>query len=241
MVRRERIGSRAGASLAASAAAHAALLVLASTARLPATVAGGEVIAVSVLPGAAAPARERPPQARSARPPRGRARATGPVGASRAAGAALPLAAAVPGPSLASPSHAARPGAIAFAGEGPAAAGATFDASREAGGRGAGPLADPDSSWLRKHQRSIERRIQREMDGTPYPHQARRMWWTGRVSVSFTLQPDGHVRDVRVVRSSGREVLDRCAVETVIDAAPFPRPPIDQEVEVPFEFRLTPL
>jgi protein TonB len=67
------------------------------------------------------------------------------------------------------------------------------------------------------------------------------MWWTGEVRVSFTLQPDGHVRDIRVVRSSGRDVLDRCAVETVIDAAPYPRPPIDQEVEVPFEFRLVPL
>jgi protein TonB len=49
------------------------------------------------------------------------------------------------------------------------------------------------------------------------------------------------VRDVRVVRSSGREVLDRCAVETVIEAAPYPRPPVDQEVEIPFEFRLQPM
>jgi protein TonB len=98
--------------------------------------------------------------------------------------------------------------------------------------------AAPDSWWLKRHLASIQRRIQHRMDLRPYPLQARRMWWTGKAEVTFVIVRDGSVRDVRVTRSTGHEVLDRRAVETVLEAAPYPRPPVDQEVVVPFLFRL---
>ena len=247
MARRERIGGRGAASFGVSLAAHLVLLVLAWTARPPPGAPhAGEAIEVRVLPAVAARSTaQAPAQARAARAPapRGRAvrRAPGPSPRAGAlAAAAPPLGAAAPEPGLAPAPGRGGPADVAFAGEALETGGLASFAGTGSGA-GAETTAELDSSWLRKNQRSIERRIQREMDGTPYPHQARRMWWTGRVHVSFTLQPDGHVRDVRVVRSSGRPILDRCAVETVIDAAPYPRPPIDQEVEVPFEFRLVPM
>ena len=64
------------------------------------------------------------------------------------------------------------------------------------------------------------------------------MWWTGKAEVAFVIARDGSVRDVRVTRSTGHEVLDRRAVETVLEAAPYPRPPVNQEVTIPFLFRL---
>ena len=234
---RERGWGTRAASLAMSVAAHVALLAVAwSFLPLPAA-RRGEVIEVSVLriepPTVVQAGRGSPvagPRRAAGRSPARRIRGVG--AAAVAPSPALPL-----GPGVAVAIEGATERAVAFAGD---AAGALARGAMLAGVTiGSGEVvADRDSNWLRKHQRTIERLIQREMDGTPYPPQARRRWLTGKVRVAFTLQTDGHVRDVRVVRSSGRDVLDRCAVETVIDAAPYPRPPADQEVEVPFEFRL---
>jgi protein TonB len=54
-----------------------------------------------------------------------------------------------------------------------------------------------------------------------YPPLARRRGWQGRVIVGFTLGRDGGVRDIRVVRSSGFDVLDQSALSAVLSAAPF--------------------
>ena len=47
----------------------------------------------------------------------------------------------------------------------------------------------------------------------------------GEVRVAFTVTGAGSVTGIRVVRSSGSDVLDRAAVDTVRRAAPFPRIP----------------
>jgi TonB family protein len=132
------------------------------------------------------------------------------------------------------------------AGEGPGIpfAGATarsfsrpHDADVAPGAAGV-PAEDPD--WLRRNQRAIERRIQFTMNTLPYPPDARRRGWRGEVVVAFRLRTNGTVRDVRVARSSGYEALDRCAVEAVVITPRYPRPPVEQVVEVPFAFRLRP-
>jgi TonB family protein len=241
-MKRERSWGTKMASLAMSVAAHGALLALAWSFSPPPESTHGEVIEVSVLriePPAAAQAGRGSPS-----PVSGRHRATGRSPARRIGGVGVgaatvgPPPALPPGPGAAVGFEGSTGRAVAFAGD--AAEGLGEGAMLAGVMTGDGEVvAAPDSAWLRKHRTAIERHLQREMDGTPYPLQARQRWWTGKVSVAFTLQPDGHVRDVRVLRSSGREVLDHCAVETVIDAAPYyPRPPADQEVEVPFEFRL---
>ncbi|MGK0674668.1 MAG: TonB family protein [Halothiobacillaceae bacterium] len=55
-----------------------------------------------------------------------------------------------------------------------------------------------------------------------YPRVARRLELEGRVVVAFTVEADGRLAGVRVVESSGSELLDEAALEAVRKAAPFP-------------------
>jgi protein TonB len=48
-----------------------------------------------------------------------------------------------------------------------------------------------------------------------YPLAAQRMGATGAVSLSFVVLPDGTFTDVRVKRSSGNDLLDQAAIQTV--------------------------
>lgn len=113
------------------------------------------------------------------------------------------------------------------------------------GGRGGGAATGPgpvgmvSTEWLVLHRREIVRRIQERASRRPYPPLAAAMGWTGLVRVAFTIRTDGTVADLRVVRSSGRKVLDECALEDVRASAPFPRPSVEQSVEVPILYVLT--
>lgn len=71
-----------------------------------------------------------------------------------------------------------------------------------------------------------------------YPSMARRMHWQGKTVVAFVIKQDGSVHSLRVVKTSGFALLDRCAIETVRDAAPFPRPPVQAEIVLPVSFNL---
>lgn len=102
-----------------------------------------------------------------------------------------------------------------------------------------GPAGVVATEWLVLHRREIVRRIQDRASRRPYPPLAAAMGWTGLVRVAFTIRTDGTVADLRVVRSSGRKVLDECALEDVRASAPFPRPPEAQPVEVPILYVLT--
>jgi protein TonB len=48
-----------------------------------------------------------------------------------------------------------------------------------------------------------------------FPRQARRRGLEGRVTVSFTLEADGRIIGIRVVKGSGSSVLDEAAVKTL--------------------------
>lgn len=77
-----------------------------------------------------------------------------------------------------------------------------------------------------------------------YPFAARRRHMAGRVTVCFAIHPDGSVRGLEVVESSGFSVLDRAALEAVNRAAPFPEFPREMlnralEVEIGVVFELT--
>ncbi len=72
-----------------------------------------------------------------------------------------------------------------------------------------------------------------------YPPIARRMGWEGRVVLSIRLCTDGTVKEIKVLESSGYEVLDRNAVDTVRRVAGlFPKPPVEVVVKVPVNYRL---
>ena len=81
-------------------------------------------------------------------------------------------------------------------------------------GGGSGSVANSASvaalegDYLRGLQRAIAR-------NRFYPPDARRRDVTGVVTVSFTVQSDGRLGDIRVAKGSGFEMLDQAALETL--------------------------
>ena len=71
-----------------------------------------------------------------------------------------------------------------------------------------------------------------------FPPAARKMGWSGKVSVSFVICRDGRVEQVKIVQSTGFEVLDRNVVDAIKRASPFPRPPIEAELTLPIVYKL---
>ena len=64
------------------------------------------------------------------------------------------------------------------------------------------------------------------------------MGWQGKVLLSFIISADGSVREVKIIQGSGFPILDKSAIETVKDTAPFPKPPIEAQLVIPIIFRL---
>jgi periplasmic protein TonB len=71
-----------------------------------------------------------------------------------------------------------------------------------------------------------------------YPGIARQMGWTGKVKISFIITVNGDARNIRVIESSGKEILDRNATDAVKKASPFPRPPVEAKIIMPVLYRL---
>ncbi len=72
-----------------------------------------------------------------------------------------------------------------------------------------------------------------------YPLIALRMGWEGTVIVCFTLYPDGEIRNLKVEKSSGFEILDKYALKAVSKASPsFPRPSEPVTIVIPITYRL---
>ncbi len=100
---------------------------------------------------------------------------------------------------------------------------------------GAGTPEESRATYLKEHFVYIRDRITR---GIAYPHMARKMGWAGQVKVAFVVFEDGGVKEVSVVESSGFGLLDRNAVDTVKNVAPFPRPPVRAEIRMAITYRL---
>lgn len=94
---------------------------------------------------------------------------------------------------------------------------------------------NPQQQYLSAHFLYIKEEIQQSID---YPKVARRMGWEGKVVLSFVVCENGNVIDIRVVKSSGYAVLDKNAITTVKQRAPFPRPPVRAELTLPISYRL---
>jgi protein TonB len=71
-----------------------------------------------------------------------------------------------------------------------------------------------------------------------YPRNALKEGWSGTVSVSFNVLESGQASDIRIMRSSGHEILDSNVVDTIRAASPFPRPPVRAELRMQIPFRL---
>ncbi len=101
---------------------------------------------------------------------------------------------------------------------------------------GAGAGTDrPEVRYVKAHFAAIRNSIIRRLS---YPRLARRMGWAGTVKVSFIVNESGGVNNVRVLETSGFEVLDANAVETIRRCSPYPKPPVVAEMVMPITYRL---
>ncbi|HBH62697.1 MAG TPA: hypothetical protein DDX85_13370 [Nitrospiraceae bacterium] len=88
---------------------------------------------------------------------------------------------------------------------------------------------------MREHFTYIRDRI---MNNISYPQTARKMGWSGKVTISFVICENGDAEDIKIIQSSGFGILDRSAVETVKKVLPFPEPPLRAEIVIPVVYRL---
>jgi TonB family protein len=63
--------------------------------------------------------------------------------------------------------------------------------------------------------------------------------WSGQVEISFTITPDGSIRDLRILTSSGYSLLDDEALTAIRQTAPFTPPPqVAAALTMPITFRI---
>jgi len=95
--------------------------------------------------------------------------------------------------------------------------------------------AQPARPSVEQRLDDIRRRVQAALE---YPPIARRREVTGETLLRFEIGADGRARDVEVVRSSGRELLDHAATRAVVAAGVLPR--IWGPIEIPVRFEIEP-
>jgi protein TonB len=69
-----------------------------------------------------------------------------------------------------------------------------------------------------------------------YPPLARKRGIEGTVTAEFTINTSGYPENIRIVRSSGHDILDDAARKTLLRASPYP--PVKGTLEVPITFRI---
>ncbi|MEM7219992.1 MAG: energy transducer TonB [Pseudomonadota bacterium] len=79
-----------------------------------------------------------------------------------------------------------------------------------------------DAAYLRSWRRKVE-----SVGNLNYPAEARQRQLYGDLTLLVTIRPDGSLKDVRVLRSSGHSVLDDAALRIVRLAAPYPPFPVE--------------
>lgn len=115
---------------------------------------------------------------------------------------------------------------------GPAVAGNTGGSNGGGGGAGIDQLR---SKYRKEHFEYIRKIIQ---ENIVYPPRAQRNGWEGRVVARFSVMQNGKVKDLRIAKSCGFDILDENVIETVRKVEPFPKPPVAVELIIPVEYRL---
>ncbi len=89
-------------------------------------------------------------------------------------------------------------------------------------------LIDPAQEEMVRYQDAVKQRIQ---ESRRYPGSAKRRRIEGTVGMGFTVLSNGTGQDIIVMNSSGSEMLDEEAVQTIRRAGPFP--PFPKELRRP--------
>ena len=102
-------------------------------------------------------------------------------------------------------------------------------------GTGGSGTGSGQTTYLREHFVYIRDLI---MKNLRYPATARKLGWKGAVTVSFVVLENGAAQDIRVIKSSGHNILDKAVIKTIQETQPFPKPPAKAELTIPIVFRL---
>lgn len=103
-------------------------------------------------------------------------------------------------------------------------------------GGGVGISADKlKKKYLAEHYAYIKKIIEKNLT---YPSRAQRMGWSGTCVVEFMVLASGHAKDIRVVKSTGYELLDENVIETIRKVDPFPKPPMPVKLAIPFTYTI---
>jgi len=76
--------------------------------------------------------------------------------------------------------------------------------------------ADPSAAYIEGFRRRVE-----QVGNQHYPDLARARGWSGDVRLMVILRPDGQIRAIRLLESSGHPILDEAARNSVRQAAPY--------------------
>ncbi len=102
-------------------------------------------------------------------------------------------------------------------------------------GTSAGSSDSADFNYIRANFSYIKDMIDRKIT---YPQVARKMGWEGKVKISFVILSNGYAKDIKILEGSGKEILDKNAVEAVRTSSPFPRPPVAAQIIIPVLYKL---
>jgi len=91
------------------------------------------------------------------------------------------------------------------------------------------------TQYIKEHFKYISRIVQKNIS---YPYIAKKMLWEGKVTISFIINVDGSVQDICIEKSSGFDILDKNAKETVKSTSPFPPPIVEAKIVIPIVYRL---
>ena len=90
---------------------------------------------------------------------------------------------------------------------------------------------------LQKFAAAVRKKIESRKK---YPLSARTYRIEGRAGIKFTISKDGNLQNVEIIESSGHDVLDRAALQSVQNAAPFPPIPEAAKLDkIQMSIRLT--
>ncbi|MCS7181470.1 MAG: energy transducer TonB [bacterium] len=93
-----------------------------------------------------------------------------------------------------------------------------------------------DSSYFKLIKKKIDEKIF-------YPEIARRRNIEGKIKIQFILKKNGVLEELKILKSSGNEILDKTSLEIIKNASPFPEFPVDLNYEkisfiIEFNFKL---
>lgn len=98
-----------------------------------------------------------------------------------------------------------------------------------------GAAAGGQDAWRDAVRSELRRTVEKHK---VYPDRAKRMNWEGKVDLSFRVFEDGTIRDIKVVRSSGFQVLDDAARDLLKKLRVSYRPVEKMRLELAVEYRL---